>query len=47
MTASPTNADSGQSELFRANLKSRPAVYFAALASAGAFVCGRLAGRTS
>ena len=40
MTASPTNANSGQSELFRANLKSRPAVYFAALAAAGAFVWG-------
>ena len=40
MTASPTNADSGQGELFRANLKSRPAVYFAALASAAAFVYG-------
>ena len=36
----PTNADSGQGELFRANLRSRPAVYFAALASAGAFVYG-------
>jgi hypothetical protein len=40
VTASPTNADSGQGELFRAYLKSRPAVYFAALASAGAFVFG-------
>ena len=40
MTASPTNADSGQGELFRTYLKSRPAVYFAALASAGAFVWG-------
>lgn len=40
MSASLTNADSGQGELFRANLRSRPAVYFAALASAGAFVYG-------
>ncbi|HEU0024769.1 MAG TPA: hypothetical protein VFQ12_09070 [Thermoleophilaceae bacterium] len=40
MTASPTNADSGQRALFRAYLGSRPAVYVAALGSAGAFVYG-------
>jgi hypothetical protein len=36
----PTNADSGQRELFRAYLGSRAAIWFMALASAGAFVYG-------